>query len=136
METPEGDQRNYNDNHDTSNEVEDDDSSTCFEDDDIIVGRDESFGDNEDGERMVVTKQHCSRGLETALGIKSGKVKQWVVGKHEASVRSLGYLRKKEGITGYKILISWKNPGKYKVMSHCGHSYSPFKWNYYKIYIL
>ncbi|XP_063871498.1 uncharacterized protein LOC135106420 isoform X3 [Scylla paramamosain] len=118
LETPEDDERNHeeethdiHESQDTSNEVEDDDGSTCFEDDSILAGSGEKLWDNEIG-GMLLTKQHCSRGLETALGIKSGQVKQWVMGQQAASVRSLGYLQKREGITGYKMIISWKNPGK------------------------
>lgn len=119
METPEDGERSseeedidfLDETHDASTEVEEDDSSTCFEEDDVLAATAERFSDDEDG-RVLMTKQHCSRGLETAIGIKSGQVKQWVVGQHVASVRSLGYFQKKEGITGYKIFISWKNPGK------------------------
>ena len=115
---------------DTSNRAEDDDRSACFVDDNTLSGSGEKIWHNETG-RKLVTRQHCSRVLETALGIKSGQVKQWVVGQQEASVRSLGYLRKREGITGYKILVSWKNPGKLKVMNLIYQYYFAFQMFFY-----
>ncbi|XP_045126052.1 uncharacterized protein LOC123513172 isoform X2 [Portunus trituberculatus] len=118
LETPDDNERNHeeeasdiHESQDTSNGAQDDDRSSCDEDDDILSGIGEKVWDNEIGGKLV-TKRYCSRGLETALGIKSGQVKQWVVGQQEAAFRSLGYLHKREGITGYKILISWKNPGR------------------------
>lgn len=101
----------FHEHQDTSSEVENDDRSTCFEDDNILVGSRIKVWDNEIVGTSL-TRQHCNRGLETALGIKSGQAKQRIVGQQEASIRSLGFLQKREGITGYKILISWKNPGK------------------------
>lgn len=95
--------------HGTFNEI--DDSSTCFEegdnlDDSAVVG---------ERDRVVLVEQSCGRALDNALGIKTGYMKQRTVSEHAVSSKSYGFFRKREGITRYRIMISWKNPGKYKV---------------------
>lgn len=88
-------------------------NSTCFEEGDVIG--DDTVGSER--EKVLLTKQSCGRALDAALGIKTGQMKQWVVSQHAATLRSYGYLQKREGITGYRIMMSWKNPsGRCKML--------------------
>lgn len=94
--------------HNTFNEIKD--NATCFEEGDTQAGS--TLG----GERewVLLVNQSCGRTLDTALGIKTGQMKQLVVSQHAATSRYYGFLQKREGITGYNIIISWKNPSKCK----------------------
>ncbi|XP_050693737.1 uncharacterized protein LOC126984229 isoform X3 [Eriocheir sinensis] len=91
--------------HGTFNEIEN--SSTCFEEGDTLADS-AVVGERE---RVLLVEQSCGRALDTALGIKTGQLKQWTVSQHAVALKSYGFLRKREGITGYRIMISWKNPG-------------------------
>lgn len=98
--------------HDSFSKVED--NSTCVEEGDALAGG------SWHGERrkVLLVRQSCGRILDSVLGLKTGYMKQWVVSQHAAALSSYGYLKKRERITGFRVMISWKNPGRLNYHSY------------------